>query len=461
MNQINPHLAYPVSKSRPLVLAHGCFDLLHIGHIHHLQEAKKLGSRLIVSVTSDRFVAKGAGRPHFTAEQRAEALRALDCVDEVIINDASDAVSIIEKLKPEFYTKGIDYAGETKQQFQAETAEVLKHGGVPFITNAEKFSSSRIINAEKNSKEVVEYLDYARKSGFLSRIEDAFAKVKELRVLFVGESIADEYVYVAPLSKPSKEFVLAAAEISTESFAGGVHAAAAHLNGLCAVKVVTQPEDEPLTKRRYVERGFTRKLFEVYSPARLNLDLGMRAAFLGELQEGIQDADVVIVLDFGHGLINENVITDLARSKFLAANAQTNAGNQGFNLVTKYAGADFICVDAPEARLAVQDQYGKIEDVLAELERRAQTENVIITHGREGSYVHAAHIPAIATHTVDTMGAGDCFLAFTAPLVAAGLGIEEAAFVGNVAAGMKTGIVGHREAVNAEVLHQTVRALLQ
>ncbi len=167
------------------------------------------------------------------------------------------------------------------------------------------------------------------------------------------------------------------------------------------------------------------------------------------------------MLDFGHGLITGNAITDLARSKFLAANAQTNAGNQGFNLVTKYAGADFICVDAPEARLAVQDQTGKIEEVLAELEKAVQTENVIITHGREGSYVHAAHIPAIATHAVDTMGAGDCFLAFTAPLIAAGLGIEEAAFVGNVAAGMKTGIVGHRAAVDAQVLQQTVKALLQ
>ena len=80
------------SRKERLVLAHGCYDLLHLGHIRHLQEARKLGDRLVVSVTSDAHVGKGLGRPHFKAEERAEALRALDCVDEVVINDAASSV---------------------------------------------------------------------------------------------------------------------------------------------------------------------------------------------------------------------------------------------------------------------------------------------------------------------------------------------------------------------------------
>ena len=94
------------SSHRITVLAHGCFDILHLGHIRHLKEAKSFGDYLVVSVTADKWVNKGIGRPHFTAEQRAEALRALDCVDEVYINDDEGCWDLIRKIKPAFYVKG-------------------------------------------------------------------------------------------------------------------------------------------------------------------------------------------------------------------------------------------------------------------------------------------------------------------------------------------------------------------
>src|SRR5580700_4167525 len=79
-----------------IVQAHGTFDLLHLGHVRHLEAARKLGDVLIVTVTSDRFVNKGPGRPVFNAELRAEMLATLEYVDWVAINDAADAVSAIE-----------------------------------------------------------------------------------------------------------------------------------------------------------------------------------------------------------------------------------------------------------------------------------------------------------------------------------------------------------------------------
>ena len=97
-----------------IVLCHGCFDLIHLGHIRHLTEARKLGDKLIVSVTSDRFVNKGKNRPRFTEAERAEALSALSCVDEVKINDSTDAVMMIEHVRPAFYVKGVDYADVEK-----------------------------------------------------------------------------------------------------------------------------------------------------------------------------------------------------------------------------------------------------------------------------------------------------------------------------------------------------------
>ena len=76
-----------------IVQAHGTFDLLHLGHVRHLEAARKLGDVLIVTLTADRFVNKGPGRPVFNAELRAEMLATLEYVDWVAINDAADAVS--------------------------------------------------------------------------------------------------------------------------------------------------------------------------------------------------------------------------------------------------------------------------------------------------------------------------------------------------------------------------------
>ena len=78
-----------------VVLAHGCFDLLHIGHIRHFQAAKRLGGTLVVTVTPDRFVNKGPRRPLFTEHLRAEAIAALECVNFVAINEWSSAVETI------------------------------------------------------------------------------------------------------------------------------------------------------------------------------------------------------------------------------------------------------------------------------------------------------------------------------------------------------------------------------
>ena len=90
-------------------LCHGVFDLLHIGHIKHFKEAKNLGDILVVTLTPDRYVNKGPGRPAFNEKLRLEAIAALDVVDFVALNTSHTAVVPIQKLKPNFYCKGSDY----------------------------------------------------------------------------------------------------------------------------------------------------------------------------------------------------------------------------------------------------------------------------------------------------------------------------------------------------------------
>lgn len=448
------------------VLAHGCFDLLHIGHIRHLQAAREQGDRLVVSVTNDAHVRKGVGRPVFTAAQRVEALKALGCVDEVVVNDAPDAVPVIEKIKPSVYVKGIDYGEKTDEALSREIAAVTAYGGRFHVTHTDKWSSTRIINGERLGDEVLAYVESARNRGFLDRILSAFDRADKLKIAFVGETIIDEYRYVTPLGKPVKECCLATVEArSPEKFDGGVVAAARHAEWP-AYAIVSNIDYASICKTRYVDAAFNRKLFEVYSDRDIELTGPQRALLQIEIQKRVRESDVVVVLDFGHGLFGQAEREMVASSRFLAVNAQTNTGNFGFNPVTRYVRADYVCVDEPEARLATGMQSDPLPDVVRQLSNAMHCQSMMVTNGRQGCWScfrhgHPVHVPAFANNGIDTMGAGDAFLAVTAPLIAAGLDLEAAAMVGNVAGAIKVGIIGHRRHVGRDELLQSVEALLK
>ncbi|RME57630.1 MAG: cytidyltransferase, partial [Candidatus Dadabacteria bacterium] len=150
-------------REKKVVLCHGVFDLLHLGHIRHLNSAKKYGDCLVVTVTADEYVKRGPGRPVFTALLRAEALANLEIVDYVAVIEEPSAVSAIEAIKPHFYVKGPDYkereADPTQKIFEEEEA-VRKYGGEIVFTEDITFSSSELLNKYFNTypKKTAEYL---------------------------------------------------------------------------------------------------------------------------------------------------------------------------------------------------------------------------------------------------------------------------------------------------------------
>src|SRR5437667_5047117 len=107
LEDLSQTLATVRESGKKIVHCHGVFDLLHIGHIKHLEAARKLGDLLVVTLTPDRFVNKGPHRPAFPERLRAEALASLACVDFVAINEWPTAVETIGKLRPSFFVKGV------------------------------------------------------------------------------------------------------------------------------------------------------------------------------------------------------------------------------------------------------------------------------------------------------------------------------------------------------------------
>ena len=129
-----------------IVLANGCFDLLHVGHIRYLRGAKQLGGKLIVAINSDYSVRqlKGEGRPLMPAEERAEMMAALTDVDAVVVFDEPDIRGLIREIHPDVQAKGTDYTRESVP----ERDELLAHGGrVEIVGDPKGHSTSEIIRS--------------------------------------------------------------------------------------------------------------------------------------------------------------------------------------------------------------------------------------------------------------------------------------------------------------------------
>jgi cytidyltransferase-like protein len=132
-----------------LVLAHGTFDLLHVGHVRFLERARALGDRLVVSVTPSICVRKGPGRPVFSDDERLEMLRALRCVSEAQLAFGATGVEAIARWRPAIYAKGVDYRGSADPALAEEREAARRHGGKLVIVCAgPKLSSSDILSGD-------------------------------------------------------------------------------------------------------------------------------------------------------------------------------------------------------------------------------------------------------------------------------------------------------------------------
>lgn len=491
-------IAADKAEGRRVVLCHGVFDLLHPGHIRHFEAARREGDVLVVTLTPDQYVNKGPGRPVFNERLRLESIAALESVDHVALNKWPTAVETIHLLKPDVYAKGDEYkAGAqdlTGMIFEEERA-ILAEGGRIHFTSDVTFSSSHLLNAHFDvfSPEAGEFLDDFRGRYSADDVITKLRSLAGLKVVVVGDAIVDEYHFCRAYGMASKTATIAAQLEREESYAGGAMAVANHLAGFCsAVELVTclggqdtredfirsqlKPNIEPVfhvrpdapttTKRRYVHSFLVTKLFEI---ARFNdrpLPPEVEDRVRRDLERRLGDADVVVVADFGQGFLGPSAIEAIAASaRFVALSAQTNAINQGYNVITRHPRADYVCIDSEEARLAFRDRTAPLTDVVDSLAAQLGTRLFAVTRGPEGSIVRNADgevvtIPPFSREVVDTIGAGDAFLALTAPGASLDFEADVLGFVGNAVGALAVRIVGNKEPVEPTQLYRFITTLL-
>jgi rfaE bifunctional protein kinase chain/domain/rfaE bifunctional protein nucleotidyltransferase chain/domain len=486
------------AQGKRVVHCHGVFDLLHVGHIKHLEEARSMGDVLVVTLTPDRFVNKGPHRPAFPEALRLEAIAGLEAVDFVAVNKWPTAVEVITLLQPSVYVKGPDYKEAAKDITGGITREeeaVRAGGGVLVFTESETFSSSAIINRHLPlfGPAVSAYLDAFRHRHDAGELIGHLDSLRSLRVLIVGESIIDEYVYCDALGKSSKEPVLVMKYVSREQYAGGSLAVANHIASFCdrvqllsyigaensheafirsrlepqvTPTFVTKAGSPTIVKRRFLDRYSSAKLSAVYEFNDQMLAADEESQVLATLDALLPQVDLVIASDFGHGLITQAIADRLAdKAPFLVVNAQINAANVGFHTISKYKRADYVCIHEGEIRLDTRSRSGELRSLVADVARRLSCGTMMITRGQNGTLVYRGGEfvdgPALATRIVDRIGAGDAVLAITALSVARGVEPDILAFIGNLVGAQAVGIVGNRTFIDRVALIRSIESLLK
>ena len=224
------------SKNK-IVHCHGVFDILHYEHINYLSYSKSKGDILIVSITADKFVNKGFKRPFFNENIRAESLAALQAVDYVFINESYNAVNIIQKIKPHFYVKGVDYKKslKTDKNLRLEKKSVESVGGKLIFSPGNILSSSNIINKNTDifNKDQKSFLNKIKRKHSFQQIDEMINKFTSSNVCLIGETIIDEYIFCDSVGKSGKEPILINKKTESRKYAGGILAVANHLSTFC------------------------------------------------------------------------------------------------------------------------------------------------------------------------------------------------------------------------------------
>lgn len=438
-----------LSPFKKIGMCHGVFDLLHYGHILHFEEAKKKCDILVVSVTSDRFVKKGPGRPYYNLHTRMQSLKAIKYIDYVIESDHPTAEKNLKELRPNIFFKGPDYKNtktDITKNILTENKLAKKIGSKIYLTTAKTFSSSNIINKfSKNlSNEQKIFIKKIKKETSFEDIKTFIENFKKLKVLVIGEIIIDQYIFSDTIGKSGKEPYLVMRPNKTEQYAGGSLAVARNLSNFCKeIKILSyvgkdflsykqslkssinknvkfdlilKKNSPSIVKKRILDNYTNAKILGIYDYNDEFLSSNEEKILLNKLKKNEKNYDLIINIDYGHGLLSPKIVNYLNQSKkFVALNAQVNSSNRGYHGLFKYKNPNLTIINELELRYELRNKSEKIEMLLDQLSKKIKSKLTVVTRGKYGSTLKKNNLffscPGFADKIVDKVGAGDTMLA--------------------------------------------------
>jgi rfaE bifunctional protein nucleotidyltransferase chain/domain len=495
-------------RGRRLVQCHGCFDIVHPGHIRHLRQARALGESLLVSITADEFIAKGVGRPLIPQTLRAENLAALDCVDYVCIDHHASALDILTRVQPDVYVKGKEYETNNDPRFLAERRAVEASGGrVVFSSGDIVYSSTALIAALEHAddpyrRRLAELLSRDELSGpsLMSLLHAARGK----RVVVVGECILDTYVLCERAEIAGEAPMMTLRPGEHRHFDGGAAVVARHARALGArpvlvtalghderslamrarleadgIEVIALRVDAPLAEKQRLLVG-TQKVMKLDMVRPLLLDAAAQDRFAALAADAASTgADAAIVTDFGLGLFSQRALANTCRA--LRPNCGILSGDVSGRRASLRAlrDCDLACPSEAELRDAMQLHGEGLGLAAYRFMEETSTRRTLVTLGGEGlvsfepapgapapsdddgawhTRLVGEHIPALSPVAVDPLGCGDTLLTAATLALACGGSLSAAAFLGAVCASVQVQRLGNGP-VSAADARQTLARL--
>lgn len=454
------------NEGKKIILCHGVFDLLHYGHIIHMQEAKLLGDILVVTITGDGYCTK-RDKLFFNEKQRAKQLAALEVVDYVAVIHDSTGLPGIEALRPDIYVKGQEYKEHQGRNTRDEKKLLDSYGATFHFTDTKEFSSTKIgylsgrmsgaLESEPLAEEGPKFVDLAPTNYTMSDMRKFILEASKLDVLVIGETIIDEWVFDRMQGYSRETKAMTGLHMSKKQQVGGAGIVARHIKEFARtvdhVGMTNPGTSGPpygVVKTRYVNSD-TQKAIYVHE-----------SVFSTELDElpDFSKYNLIVVADFGHGLISHDMAKKIshANTPFLAVQAQTNTFNYGMNLPSKYPKADYYNMNCSEARLLVGNPTSKLELHQSVL-NKLRTRFVSITYGDQGAVMaedfgRKVELPALCTGAVNIVGCGDSLFALSSLALRLGFKIDTALFIGSLAAAIMATKLGNEGPVTSKELKQ-------
>ncbi len=331
---------------------------------------------------------------------------------------------------------------------------------------------------------IQEYIKLIKEEYPLEKIVTNLEEFKNLKVGVIGDTIIDRYTFVDPHGRATKDATLATRYKNREEYGGGILAIANHisnfvesvdlitllgdhdrkedfvnnlLNKNIRSKLFTKPESPTVIKERIISTIRNEKLIKIDYMNDVAIPKNLENEISEYLKTRLEHYDLVIVGDFGHGFITEQLVEVIQNySNYIAANIQTNSANMGFNLVTRYNAIQFLTSNESEIKLALHDRFSDSNTLISKLKKTTNFKNFLLTRGSEGViYVSKGEnysAPALINSVKDVVGAGDAVFAFSSLCNYKKIEPKILTFLANAVGGIASNIIGNKENITKESL---------
>lgn len=460
----------PRPRDKSVILCHGVFDVVHPGHLRHLAYAKTQADTLIVSITADRHIKKGAYRPHIPQHLRALSLAAFEMVDYVIVDDEPTPINNLKALQPDYFAKGFEYTSSGLPPATQEEAEAVEsYGGEMIFTPGDVvYSSSRFLNLSLPQVQIEKLLMLMEHNGLtFASLKETLAKTSQFHVHVVGDTIVDSYTRTSLIGGQTKTPTFSVLYQGQDDYIGGAAIVAQHmraagatvtfstvlgndpwkefvLEGLAAsgveTNVIVDPTRPTTHKNAIIAGGYRLLKIDTLDNRPISEDV------MEQLAQSIaaSKAHATVFSDFRHGIFNQMsippLVAALPATTFRVADSQVASrwGN-----ITDFKGFDLITPNERESRFALGDQDSTVGRLCSLLQETSHYKNLILKLGDRGVFgvnqdqsVRNSYfsVDSFAGNVVDAVGAGDALLAYaTLSMLATGC-LVTASILGSMAA---------------------------